>query len=343
MGLLKGEHATPDSVVAPVDNAPPKEEPKKEASFGERFKGSQGEPDKTIQKEATTPDAPKTAEATPNKDVDRIKVNGEWKEINFADREAIKKDLELAHGARKWASDLDKVRKENAKIAAELAEHKKAMEKLDSLKKTNPEELWARLYGEDPSTWLAKRAAEKAAYNAATPEMREALDAKKILPELQKQMAEERAARESLAKEAKEAKAAAFKKGIETSIATEYDKVRFTGKIKDKDVATQLDDILHKTVKANLTEFMRSPENKDLEGIPQEVIRGEFERVSKFLSKMNEDAIDRVIQETDKARAEKAKANVQLSSGTPTTSQEGILEQLAKFGGRPSDFWKKRR
>jgi multidrug efflux pump subunit AcrB len=350
MNLVKGEHApapaAESSPSAAQESAPPTPTSPKPNSFGERFakKAQESKPaeetkvaaeaDETVQVEADV------SQPSPNKE--RIKVNGEWKEIDFSDREAIKKELSLAHGARKWATELDKERKEKARINEDLAKYKKAMETFENLSKTNPEELWKRMFDKAPEVWLAEKQKERDAYKSATPEMREAMDAKKLIPELRRQMEEEKAAREALAKQAEEAQQAALAKSISTTMDSAFSKVRFTGTMKDKVAATELDRILYNTVRTNLIDYV-SKQSGEFSELPADVVAAEFERVAKFLGRSNKEAVAKAVADTDKARAERAKANAQLTSQGQTKPKTNIVEELKKFGGRPSDYWKQKK
>jgi hypothetical protein len=299
---------------------------------------SQNELDESLSEEAPQEVSSKDSESKPEEkpeitsDIEELLVSDEQGrrkvKIDWNDRESIKKQISLAHGARKWQSDKDKVSKD---FEAYKAESKDKVDTYDILDKTfrnqGAEGVLKLLAGEDGLKQYKARITAEAEFLAkASPEQKKAYEIEQVLQQ-------ERAEKQRLVEEQKaflakleSEKKAAEEKQFESIINPAFEKYRFQGKLGDEVTEHHLD-------QAIWTQTLARLETLPEEQLTASNIEKEFRTVAAAFGK----AIGKQASETAKKVVESKKADAKVALTTAaikgmksnTTSSE-VKDKIAK-------------
>jgi hypothetical protein len=333
----------PKEAPAPVVNesSAPQHEPKlKESPFWKNISDDEGE---SADLPAETGDS-----SSPNPNVEKIKAGGRTIEVDFSDREAIKKKIELAEGARKWQTERDKAIKRAEAAEKRAAEQARKAEAFAALEEVadNPKELVRRLTGGklDWDSLIERESEKRQLLKDASPEEREAmLKAEKDAETLRRAQQERQALEERLKKLDTE-KEEATKARVKSMYEDAFGKVEFSGKIDDPVKAEALNEQLWDTTNARIKRLIRqhNEKNPDNQVTPEklspEFIRKQFAKTAKIMSEAIDLKVKETVQKSTTKKREAAKENAQLAS--TRNYSEPNYDDLRKFAGRPTELFK---
>jgi hypothetical protein len=259
-------------------------------------------------------------------------------EVDYTDRAAIKKAIEMQHGARKWQADRDKA------IAAEKSTREKYESDrrvLDALETAFSErgelgviDLIAGKAG--ASQEFIKRQVDRARYlESASPEEIEKLTLKEqneqFAKELAKIRAEGQTREERVAKERETAELAS----LESRVNPSFEKYRFDGKLGDADDEAMFDEMLWGQALKRLEPY----EDKGLE-ITSAMVEQAFKETATRLRKRIGATVDKKTAQVIEGRKQAATENVQhsVSSGYKKGGARKEAEDLIGKGDFRSLF-----
>jgi len=220
-------------------------------------------------------DSSKEAVKPGNGDIEKLVVTGpngkEEIEINFSDREAIKKAYSMAHGARKWQAAKDLAEKKLKEIEPDYVDAVKTRDTIvDTFKEKGFKGL-ANLLLQDESGWQKLIDAEverQLVYRSATPDAKAKMDAEarydEMLRKMQYQEEKNKLDAEKIAKQREAAAAEAQKvaeESFNTMAATALKMHSFEGKLGDAELESRLNDSVWDGVRKALAKL---PDETDI-------------------------------------------------------------------------------
>jgi hypothetical protein len=309
----------------------------------EEENGSQAGEDSQPSTEQPTQEAAKPAAPVNAKpgDVEKLKVTGpngpEEIEINYSDREAIKKAYSMAHGARKWQSERDSAQKKLKEIQPDYDDAVKTRDTIvDTFKERGFKGL-VNLLLQDEGGWqkLVDAEVEKALlYRSATPEGKAKLEAEARYEEMYQKMkfqeeknAKEAALMEKRKQEAAAAEQAAAEGSFNTMASTALKMHSFTGKLGDAELEARLDDSVWNGVRKALSQL---PDDTDI--TPQlldSLVAKEAALFSKGLGKKVETEVKQKVEQKKQDSATKLASAAQQGMGKSGIA-EGFSDALNK-------------
>jgi hypothetical protein len=274
-------------------------------------------------------------------DVEKITVTGpngkEEIEINYSDREAIKKAFSMSHGARKWAAERDSLAKRLKEIEPDFDDAVKTRDTIvDTFKERGFKGL-VNLLLQDEGGWqkLVDAEVEKAMlYRSATPEGKAKLEAEARYEEMYQKMKfqEEKNTREAALMEKRKQEAAAAEQAsaeasFNTMASTSLKMHSFTGKLGDAELEARLDDSVWSGVRKALSQL---PDDTDI--TPQlldGLVAKEAALFSKGLGKKVESDVKQKVEQKKQDSATKLASAAQQGMGK-SGAVEGFTDALNK-------------
>ena len=259
-------------------------------------------------------------------------------EVDYTDRAAIKKAIEMQHGARKWQADRDKA------IAAEKTTREKYESDrrvLDALETAFSErgelgviDLIAGKAG--ASQEFIQRQVDRARYlESATPEEVEKLTLKEQNEQFAKELAKIRAEGQSREERVVKERESAELASLESRVNPSFEKYRFDGKLGDADDEAMFDEMLWGQALKRLEPY----EEKGLE-ITSELVEQAFRDTATRLRKRIGATVDKKTAQVIEGRKQAATENVQhtVSSGYKKGGARKEAEDLIGKGDFKSLF-----
>lgn len=311
-----------------LNDDPPASENEIEDAYESQY-GSAEEISTSEAPEATKVEAPAEGDEVEYSFTDHLGVK-QTSKFNLKDREALKKELSLARGARKWQAERDQAAKKIKEIEPQLKDFKESWDAVQRAWDTDGVKGIVNLLSgtEEGFSKFEKELIDKANIRAnASPSDLEKLDLIERLEKGEKE--KERTAKmlkakeESIAKQKADAEAAE----LTSMVNPAFEKIRFAGKLGDQALEDQLDEAIW-------TQAIRK-----LEKLPQDValspalVSSTFEEVAgnfkKAIGKQTEAKVTETIQ-NKKADAQ-TKVAAAASRGVTKGNKEEDLR--AAMGG----------
>lgn len=237
---------------------------------------------------ASTDANARTTSKTPSADKETITVsddkgNRRKLEIDYSDRAAIRKQFELAAGARKWQAERDQ---EKAARTRDSEVHQKDRRVLDALEAAYAERGEAGvidLIAGKPgaSQDFIQRQIDRAKFlEKASPAEVAQLEQKERLEQLERELSKQRTESEAREKRIVEERETAELRSLESTVHPVFEKHRFDGKLGSSDDEAMFDEMLWNTALKRLKPF-------EDQGTPmtRELVDREFRMVAAALRK----------------------------------------------------------
>jgi hypothetical protein len=264
-------------------------------------------------------------------------------EIDYTNRDAIKKAFQIQHGARKWQAERDKAIESTKKYESELSDLKKNWSQLDEAFKKGPEHLLTVLMGKpDAFQELINKEIEKREFLAsASPAEIEAFKANERASTQAQELEKIRKENEDFRNRMEQEKVQTEEKALESKIHPSFEKYRFADKLNDPETEHMFDSMLWTTALDRLLPY-------EEKGVPltKELVEKEFRTVAKALnSRINAQAekkATKVVEQKKREAVENVQAKVSsgYKSGGNTAKEaqdlikKGDLTTLLKGWGK---------
>lgn len=263
-------------------------------------------------------------------------------EIDFNNKEQIKKYAQLAHGARKWEAERNQASAKAKELESQLSSLKSNWEVLESTyQKGGVEGLIDLLEGKPGAfrEWEAARIERADFLRKASPAERELFEAKEREAVRQRELEEIRRQNEDFKKSVQAEREAAELKSLESTVHPVFDRYRFADKLGDSDTEQMFDEMLWNTALKRLEPY----EEKGL--LTSDLVEKEFKTVAVALRKrINVQAEKRAAKAVEQKKQE-ATENVQaaVSNGYRANDLSKEAMDLARQGNLNALFkgWSK--
>lgn len=202
-------------------------------------------------------------------------------EIDFENKEQLKKYVQMAYGARKWQAERDKAIEARKAEATKLADVQKNWSVLENAFQQGPEALFDILQGPGSYKQMIEKEVRKKEFLArATPEELEMYNAKEQAQAHARELERIRKENEDFRKKITEDREATEMKSLESQVHPVFDKYRFADKLGDADGELMFDEMLWNTSLKRLEAY----EEKGYELSP-ELVEREFRAVAMNIRK----------------------------------------------------------
>lgn len=278
-----------------------------------------------------------------------VEADGKRYKVDYEDRKKIRKYVEMAAGMRKFQAERDAARKETQALKAQVSEFKGLMDNLKTAANDPGAALRILTGGKvDLDTLVQQRLERAKLREEATPEELQQL-------ELHDTLAKEKARADALEARVNEslsaAQAAKDKAEVDAMKGTAlpiFEKIRYAGKLGDKNAEHQIDELLWDKTMARLETY---PEDVEL---TREIFIKEFKATRATLDKVVKIQTDQRVKKNSEERKVTAKetAQAQATRGNSSNSIEkdfatkvrsgNLKDILANFGKYDSVFAKKK-
>jgi flagellar hook protein FlgE len=266
-------------------------------------------------------------------------------EIDYSNKEAVKKAVLLANGARKWQAERDKALESTKKTQAELEQIRKDWATLDEAFQQGPEALFDLLSGKQGAfkDHLTKHQERQEFLKHASPEEIKALEAQERADRTARELEKIRKEQEEFRKQVMGEKEQAEERALEAKIHPVFDKYRFADKLGDAQDEHLFDKMLWTSALENLQQYEEQGQT-----ITPELIDKEFRSVATTLRKrinvQAEKKAGKVVEQKKREAAENVQAKVMSGYKTGGTAQEArdllnkgdltsLLKGWGKYGG----------
>jgi len=261
-------------------------------------------------------------------------------EVDYSNREAVKKAVLLANGARKWQAERDKALAEKKAYEAELSKIKEDWANLDRAFNEGPEKLLEMLKPGALQEIVSKHIERQEFLKHASPEEIKALEAQERADRTAKELEKIRKEQEEFKKQVMGEKEQAEEKALESKIHPIFDKYRFADKLGDAQDELLFDKMLWTTALERLEQY----ETQNV-AITPELIDKEFRNVAgsirKRINVQAEKKAGKVVEQKKREATENVQAKVMSGYKTGGTAQEarnliqqGDLTSLLKGWGK---------
>lgn len=269
------------------------------------------------------PEAPKTSNKetiTVTDDKGRRKV-----EIDWNNRDELKRQLQLAHGARKWQAERDQARQEAQQLKSkteELSSNWNALE--TAFQKGGVEGVIDLLEGRNGAyqSWLKKQIDRHEFLRDATPEERAALEAREKADKSVRELERIRKENEEFRKQMVEEKEQAEMRSLESRVHPVFDKYRFADKLGDANDEHMFDEMLWNSALKRLEPY----EEQGL-AITPDLIEREFRNVAIAIRKRIGLQAEKKAAKVVEQRKQEATENVQAKVRSGYKSDGGAAKE----------------
>jgi flagellar hook protein FlgE len=263
-------------------------------------------------------------------------------EIDYSNKESVKKAVLLANGARKWQAERDKALESAKKTQSELEQIRKDWSALDEAFQQGPEALFDLLNGRQGAfrDYVSKQQERQEFLRHASPEEIKALEAQERAEKVEKELARIRKEQEEFQKKISQEKEQTEEKALESQVHPVFDKYRFADKLGNP----QDELIFDKMLWRESLERLEQAEEQGLRITP-ELIDREFRTVASTIrNRINSQAekkAGKVVEQKKREATENVQSKVMSGYKTGGTAQEardlmqkGDLTSLLKGWGK---------
>ena len=253
-------------------------------------------------------------------------------EVDFNNKDQIKKYVQMAHGARKWQAERDQALGKAKEVESKYSELRSNWDILEeTYQSSGVEGLIDLLEGRNGAfnEWEKSRIDRHEALKKASPAERELFEAREREATRQREIERIRKENEDFRTKVSQEREQAELRSLEGTVHPVFDRYRFADKLGDSDTEQMFDEMLW-------TSALKRLEPYEEKGIPltQDLIEKEFKTVSTALRKrINVQAEKRAAKAVEQKKRE-ATENVQaaVSSGYRSTPVAKEAEDLIKNG-----------
>lgn len=265
-------------------------------------------------------------------------------EVDYSNREAIKKAVLLANGARKWQAERDKALESRKSIESELSQIKQDWSLLDSAFQKGPEAVYDLLTGRQGgfNEYVSKYQERQDFLKHASPDEIKALETQERADKQAKELEKLRKDNEEFKKQVMAEREQTEEKALESKIHPVFDKYRFADKLGDAQDELLFDKMLWTTALERLEQY----ETKGLQVTPN-LIDKEFRTVADSIRKrinvQAEKKAGKVVEQKKREATENVQSKVMSGYKTGGTANEArdlmnkgdltsILKGWSKYG-----------
>ena len=298
--------------------------------------------------EPASSSAPKATQKTSGKEVVTITdENGRKRkvEIDYSNREAIKKAHLMSAGARKWQAERDQAIKTRDEVRSQLEQRNKDWSTLESAFQKGPEALYDLLAGQRGAfDSLINQKIQRAEFlKTASPDQVKALEAREQAEQQARELDKIRKENSEFKKQVTEERETAELRSLESRVNPVFDKYRFADKLGNQDDEHMFDEMLWNSALKRLEPY----EEQGLEITPELVDR-EFRTVASAIRRrigvQAQKTASRTIQQKKQEATENAQAATKAAYRTGGVAEEargminsgnltGLLKGWKKYGG----------
>lgn len=266
-------------------------------------------------------------------------------EIDYSNREAIKKAFQLQYGARKWQAERDREIESKKSIEAELGKVKQDWETLDKAYQQGPEHLFDLLQGRKGAfkEHVRKEREREEFLKYATPEEIRSMELKEMNERKERELDEIRKENEKFKQAMVSEREQAEIRSMESQVHPVFNKYRFAETLGNADDEQVFDEMLWNSGIQRLTAY-------EEKGIPitRELVDREFKAVAgtirKRIGTQAEKKATRVVEQKKREATENVQAKVMSGYKTGGTAKEArdllnkgdltsLLKGWGKYGG----------
>lgn len=253
-------------------------------------------------------------------------------EVDFNNKDQLKKYVQMAHGARKWQAERDQALNRAKDLEADFTKLKSTWDTLESTyQQSGVAGLIDLLEGRQGAftEWEQSRIERYEMLKKASPAERELLETKEREVLRQREIERMRKENEDFRKGVESQREAAELKSLESTIHPTFDRYRFADKLGDSDTEQMFDEMLWQSALKRLEPY-------EEKGIPitADLVEREFKSVSTALRKrinvQAEKKAARVVEQKKREATENVQAAV--SNGYRSTPAAKEAEDLIKSG-----------
>lgn len=265
-------------------------------------------------------------------------------EIDYSNKEAIKKAFQFQYGARKWQAERDQAIKAREGLDKEYGQLKADWSKLDEAFARGPEHLIDLLSGRTGAfDELVNKRMERINFlKNASPDEIQALEAREKAELTQRELEKIRKENEDFKKQVQSERELAEEKALESKVHPTFDKYRFADKLGDADDEQMFDEMLWNSALKRLESY----ESQGLE-LSKELIDREFRTVATTLRKrigvQAEKTATKVVEQKKREATENVQAKVMSGYKAGGAAQEasdllknndikGLIQGWGKYG-----------
>ncbi len=262
-------------------------------------------------------------------------------EVDFSNRDQLKKFVQMAYGARKWQAERDQAIAKSKEFETKISERERDWQSLESAFQQGPEHLIDLLAGRKGAfdEFVAQRQ-QRQDLQKRDPEAFAALEAREEVERLKRENEKARKENESFKKSVTEEREAAEVAAMQASVNPVFEKYRFAEKLGDANDEHMFDEMLWNSAMKRLEPY----EDKGL--LTSEVIEREFRSVAqairKRISGLAEKKATKVVEQKKQEATENVQAKVMSGYKKGGTADEarkllnngdikGILKNWGKY------------
>lgn len=267
-------------------------------------------------------------------------------EVDWNNKEELKRQLQLAYGARKWQAERDQARQEATQLKTKTEELKSNWDALEgAFQRGGIEGVIDLLEGRQGAYqgWLKKQIDRHEFLRDATPEEKAALEAREKADKSNKELERIRKENEEFRKQMLQEKEQAELHSLESRVHPVFDKYRFADKLGDANDEHMFDEMLWNSALKRLEPY----EEQGL-AITPELIEKEFRNVAIAIRKRIGVQAEKKAAKAVEQRKQEATENVQAkvrsgyrSDGSAKEARDliegrnltGLLKNWGKYGG----------
>lgn len=244
-------------------------------------------------------------------------------EIDYSNKEAIKKAFQFQYGARKWQAERDKALETVKSKDSELGQIKKDWSVLDEAFQKGPEHLFDLLSGKAGAfnEFMSKRVERQEFLKNASPDEVRALEAQERADAQAKELEKIRKENEEFKKQMMSEKEQTEERALESKVNPVFDKYRFAGKLDNAEDEHMFDSMLWKTALERL-----EPYEEQGITITPELLNKEFSAVANAISRrinvQAEKKATKVVEQKKREATENVQAKVMSGYKTGGNAQE---------------------
>lgn len=249
-------------------------------------------------------------------------------EVDFADRETLKKYVQMAHGARKWQADRDKTVEKLSQSQERLRKVEDNLKALDdAFQREGVEGVIDLLHGERGASkkWIESKVERADFLKYANPDQVRALETQEQFEKLQREMKLEQQRNQEYKKTIDAEREEATQRSLEAIIEPSFMKYGFTGKLGNSEDEDLFNKMLYRTVMDNL-------QSKDGENINSADIEGEFKKISESLSRritaQAEKKASKIVDDKKKVATQAVQKTVKSNQSKDSAMEQEVGELL---------------
>lgn len=253
-------------------------------------------------------------------------------EIDFNNKDQLKKFVQMAHGARKWQAERDQALTKSREIESQYSTLKSTWDTLEkAYQEGGVEGLVDLLEGKQGAfnEWEKSRLDRYEALKKASPAERELYAAKEQELRRQREIDRIRKENEDFKKSIQAEREAAEMKSLESTVHPAFDRYRFADKLGDADTEQMFDQMLWDTSLKRLEQY----EERSVP-ITADLVEQEFKAVATALRKRINVQADKKAARAVEQKKQEATENVQaaVSSGYRSSSLQKEASDMIKSG-----------